>query len=90
MDETQRRMLFNVIDALESFWLENLAMHYLLEHYGPRNWLDLVLEYRDRESSKDLARKRFAPVRALIQQAESESEVLETLLPLIPGHGKPN
>jgi hypothetical protein len=90
MTETERQLLTNIIDALELFWLENLAMHNLLDQYCPPDWFEWVYEQSQSEANKAVAHERFALVRALIQQAQSESEVLAVLIPLLSGQGKPN
>jgi hypothetical protein len=90
MNEETRQMLSSLVNALESLWLENLAMHHLLEQYGSPGWFDLMYEYRERASSKARAREKFAPFRALIQAAQSDSKALESLLEALPVKGKAN
>jgi hypothetical protein len=90
MNEETRNILSNLVDGLESLWLENLAMHHLLEQCGPPNWISLMLEYRERASSKSRAHEKFAPYRALIQSAQTDSKALESLLEALPTKGKAN
>jgi hypothetical protein len=90
MNEDKNQMLSSLIDALESFWLENLAMHHLLEQNAAPNWFDLMYEYCQLDSSKALARERFAPFRTLIQSAQSDSKALESFLRDLQSKGKPN
>ena len=90
MDQNHRELLTAIIDGLEGLWLENQAMEWLLERYGPKNWVEMMVDYREMPSSQVLVQKRFAPFRALIEQAQSESEALEALAPMIQGYEKPN
>jgi hypothetical protein len=90
MNEETMKMFSRLIDGLESLWTENLAMQHLLEHYKIPGWMESMLEYRERQSSKDRAHAKFAPYRSLIQAAHSDSKALESLLAALPTKGKAN
>lgn len=90
MDEETRKLLSDLVTALEHFWLESQAAMSLLEQYRIPNWFDLVYEYCERLESKALSQKRFASARALIQLAQKDSEALEALLSALQSRGKPN
>jgi len=90
MDEETRQLLTRAVDALESIWLENLAMAYLLDHYEAPGWFDSMHEYCKREKSQALAHAKFAPLRSLIQAVQADSKALESLLQTLGTKGKPN
>jgi DNA repair exonuclease SbcCD ATPase subunit len=79
LDEEMRKALEAIVEALEYFWLEKTAATYLLEKHRIPRWFDLIQEYCQRPESKAQAQKRFATARALLQQAQSDSEALEAL-----------
>lgn len=90
MDEETRQLLTSAVDALESIWLENVAMAYLLDHYQAPDWLDSMHEYCKREKNQALVHAKFAPLRSLIQAVQADSKALESLLQTLGTKGKPN
>jgi len=90
MNEETRQILSTLVDALESLWLENVAMHHLLDQCKAPNWFDLMYDYCQLDSSKARAHEKFAPYRVLIQAAQMDSKALESLLDSLAIKGKPN
>jgi hypothetical protein len=91
MNQEIRDFLSKIVDVLESLWLENQAMRYLLERQSEiPNWHELVLQWREREASKTRARERFVLARNAIRLAQSDSEALESLLTTLQERNKPN
>ena len=79
VDDKARKYLSDLIETVEYLWLEGRAAQHLLEQYQVPRWFELIREFCERPESKAQARLHFGLARKLIQQAQTDSEVLESL-----------
>jgi hypothetical protein len=75
VDDKTGKYLSDLIETVEYLWLEGKAAQHLLEQYQVPRWR----EYCERPESKAQARLHFDLARKLIQQAQTDSKVLESL-----------
>lgn len=78
--------MLKAVDHLEKLWLENQALRILLKQTPstPLFRLQEALQLHIGDpTTQDLARRRFAPLRELVQQSPQAEKVLSSLLPVI-------